>query len=60
MKRIGSKCAPTHIVGAVAALLIAGGAGLEGAVERAIEHYERGIVGTPAEYVGVRVNLARL
>jgi len=32
----------------------------EGDRARAIEYYERGIVGTPAGYVGVRANLARL
>ena len=32
----------------------------EGKHDRAISHYEKGIAGTPAEYVGVKVNLARL
>src|SRR6185295_5698157 len=32
----------------------------EGNVNLAIEHYEKGIVGTPAAYTGIKVNLAGL
>lgn len=33
---------------------------VEGKVDQAITYYERGTAGTPAEYVGVKVNLGRL
>lgn len=32
----------------------------EGDIGRAIDHYERGLVGAPPDYLGVRVDLARL
>jgi tetratricopeptide (TPR) repeat protein len=32
----------------------------EGDIGRAIDHYERGLVGAPSDYLGVRVDLARL